>query len=275
MERWEYELCRAGFSPPEFVTCSDASMFVNIVASVPPSLFPGREKVHFLVAKNPPQWTLQVQELFESQGYNVTLSTSLQDTLPTATIVFLDLDHPFVYDMGPDDLQDLQHFISSRGDSRTVWVTKSSQLGCTDPRYGLIYGLSRTLRAETGAHFSVFEVDHFDTGAASCLLDVYENVSRESSNHDTCTDFEFSLHNGMVHVERYYPVRARAGRPTEKTGPVRLSLSKCGLLDSFVLEEQRPQAPGTDEVEVAVKCIGLNFRVSRTDLGLILSSERT
>lgn len=72
----------------------------------------------------------------------------------------------------------------------------------------------------------------------------------------------------LRHHQCYVARLGRSTQPTTEGGPVELTISKPGLLDSLTFRPSLRQQPGPGEVEIRVQATGLNFRDVLNALGV-------
>ena len=264
-ERWDRELRAAGFTGSEgwtYDTEPPLHLSFSMMSGLPQE--PSSNKGILLVpSPDSPSWACEVESSFRENGYDVDWS-SVDDEPPVDRdiIVLLDTNEPYLYQIKDSDFESLRNYLL-KVKTKVLWVTKSSQLSCTDPRYGLIYGLARTLRHEVEMDISIFETEQFDGKAAESLQKVYEKIqrSRETQHHDP--EYEFSFHEGVVHVGRCHwgpPSSMEPPETVNKSGK-KLDISQYAMLDSLQWVDVPDDALGDDQVEVDIRYVGLNFRV--------------
>ncbi|PGH15407.1 erythronolide synthase, modules 3 and 4 [Helicocarpus griseus UAMH5409] len=254
---WDSELRKAGFSrvgvgPEDHGYPWDLKH--KYVCRVPYPIPSTSKEIFLLHGLEKGQWPESVQERFYQEGYKVNWCT-LENPPPAQanTIALLDVGGPFFDNISKDKYNTfLQYFADRKG--RTLWVTKSLQMKCDDPKYGFILGLARTLRHEAMLDFATFEIDDFNSVAIEALLNVYEKLERQSS-YTRAPEHEFVLHRGIVHIGRFQWL------PLEQ-------LLSCQD-DDTPKELKTLLELGTGQVEVKIDLVGLNFRDLMVSLGII------
>jgi SAM-dependent methyltransferase len=265
--RWDEELRQAGFSGLEgaIVLDDDAPYQLNatMVAAVAPAILP-EKKVTLLHGYD---YTIQVRDVeqqFIQSGYTVDRCT-LRQVIPKNqdVVALLDLNEPFFDNISDEALSAFQDYLSMAQTVGTLWVTKSSHLTCNDPRYGLVLGMARTVRSELSQDFATLEMDNFDAAAYGALVGVYEKFQRRQKDDILSPEYEYALCDGVVHTSRYHWVSATDHLSTvaEQDAPRKLQIGKLGLLDTLFWATSETGDLKNDEVEVAVSCVGLNFKV--------------
>lgn len=271
-EKWTEELSNAGFKGlSKYMSLNSTSLTGSFtqVASVPYGEDNSGENVVLLGPQNHP-WAQQVAKALLKCGYTVSWG-SLEGTMSEnqTVISLLDLEGPFFKNMNEKRLDDFKLLVASS--ARILWVTRSLQIACDDPDYGLVLGVSRTIKREEGPYFGTFEIDNFDENAAAALLRVHEKFCQQyHAKGMTDLDYEFALYEGIVHIGRYQwtSLTDRLFVDTEIDQPTRLAVSSYGSLNSlhWASDAEVPQILAVDEVEIEINFVGLNFRVCNISL---------
>lgn len=209
-------------------------------------------------------WVQVVEQKFRQEGYTVEHST-LEDMESQPNVIsFVDLNGPFFHDMLEKDFSMFKGCLSSSND--VLWVTKSVQMDCEDPRYGLVLGVARTIRLEEHVNFGTLEVDEFNDASADALVKVFIKFQqqRHYRNHQW-KEYEFALSDGVIYVGRHHwdsiddYLLSHAADTNQRT----LDITSYGVLDTLHWAQKQIQPPKPDEFEIKMKYIGLNFRVYR------------
>ncbi|KAL4866957.1 hypothetical protein BDV12DRAFT_210233 [Aspergillus spectabilis] len=251
VSRWKKELLSAGFDGIDFEIFEEASLVVNMVSTCPiPSQ--GLRTVNLLVPGKRCQWVVDVERHFEAQGCQVNICfLDRQPPEEGDVISLLDATEPFLFNISEERFQQLKEFLLSSTVKRVLWVTKMSQIGCSDPRYGLIHGFVRAIHGEIhadGTTFSTFEVEEFDEDSIPHLLRVYKSLASAQSSDEAMRD-EYALSDGVVHVGRFETtdLEKELQSPAKDNSPRRLDLESTGLIDSMFWREDKPPSPGPGE----------------------------
>ena len=267
-ESWNHKLRSAGFTGDEGFGYDAVKPFQLTFTMLSSKIRQEtKTKVILVNRKEPCQWAHNIAEGLNQLGYTTAFGTLEGDPSGAGIMFLLDAQGPYLYDMPEEDFFGIQQYIT-KTTGPIFWLTKSSQLTCQDPRYGLIYGLARTLRREMGCDFSVFETDLWDNQAAESVCHVYDRINASHQTDELDPDYEFSYHKGMVYVGRCHwvpPVTATDELSTEGDDDmvIKLDISTPGLLDTLTWSKIPPDELGDDEVEVEVRYVGLNFRVGQ------------
>lgn len=183
-------------------------------------------------------------------------------------ISLIDLGGPFFHKIGESNWQWLQGLLNTA--PQILWLTKSVELSCRDPDFSIVMGVSRTARQEQELHFGTFQVDNFDSVAIEALLKIcHKFFNLAEPNGLTDADYEFSLHEGVIHIPRMQWTSMSHQltlSPTAEQSSAKLTIDSYGLIDSLYWTDYESPSLGHDEVEVDIKFVGLNFRVRQINL---------
>ncbi|EPE33257.1 NAD(P)-binding Rossmann-fold containing protein [Glarea lozoyensis ATCC 20868] len=279
--RWDQELRKSGFLGTETVVLDNDAPYnlnANIIARPEPTITTNGYNRTISILGDPQNFQ-QLIRLFEHRGYDLQCYSTC-DRLPANQDIIscLELSNPFFDDIDSANFAQFQKIARHLQNSRLLWLTKSSQNSCIDPRFSLVLGLARTLRAETSVDFNTLEIDKLDEKTFEHVVAVFDKIRHRHTDptaSEIDPDYEFVLSNGVVQVGRYHAVTVPSELPvpTEATAPKSLTIGKLGLLQSLSWE-QRDVLPelGDDDVEVELRCVGLNFRDVLTCMGIVESS---
>jgi hypothetical protein len=268
-ERWDRELRSAGFTGAEVVEYGLPPPFQNLVSIIsrPASQTSSLPKEITLLTQVPSTgWAREVEERFQCKGYKVYWATLSQPPQNHRNIVsLLDIETPYFGHLSKEAFNTLQRFLEQSRESRLLWVTQETTLACSNPRFGTIHGLARSLRQEMPLDISVVEVDRRDSVAARALVEVYEKIqnARQLSHMDV--EYEFVLNDGIVYIGRAHWTSLSeqlSSTPPPHT-PRKLDIGSFGQLETLRWVPKTINQPlGSGEVEVDIHFVGLNFRVT-------------
>jgi hypothetical protein len=179
-------------------------------------------------------------------------------------ISILDLDGPFFHDIVEQNLRNFLDFVSALKDCRLLWLTRSAQINTEDPRYAIVVGLARTIRSELTLPFSVLELDALNQRAWDATLQVFEKLQTSvGQSEEMDPDYEFALSKGFIHVSRFtgLSVTNELSRNAVEDAPRRLEIRRRGLLQTLRWAQLPWDPMESDEVEVDVRAVGMNFKV--------------
>lgn len=208
-----------------------------------------------------------VERHFTTHGYTVHLC-SLRSVSPTSDVVsLLDIEGPFFDNISDSDLIAFQKFVSGCKSTGILWVTRSVQLKCADPRFGLVLGLARTIRSELAVEMGTVEFEYFDQASWTALELIYRKFQARDKTDSTNTDFEFVHQDGKILTSRYKrctPEEILTLRSSSiSSDAVGLRIEAFGRLNSLAwVPLDGPDDLSGDQVEIKVHSVGLNFKVS-------------
>jgi len=265
VERWKQELHKAGFVGIYAAADEPEIYMTSIVASLPPPRPTEKRIVNILCHSQKIPWITGFAQRMNEAGFVVRWHT-LAEVPPVNedVISFLDVEKPFLYSIARTQLAQLQQYVSSCASTRILWVTRASQIHCPDPRYGLILGFARTMRAEYQMDFATVEMEEFDRSGENALVDIYLKFHQQRDQTDTTLDQEYAIREGLPHIPRYSWSHLSESLLEDATphAPKTLTIEQPGMLESLRWIGHKLPSLKEDEVEIDVKCVGLNFRVS-------------
>ncbi|CAG8024491.1 unnamed protein product [Penicillium nalgiovense] len=279
-ERWDRELRAAGFTgadvtaydqkPPYHISASMLSRPVDDI-SIPTDIW--------LLTSNstPSQWASDVESLFRDEGYTTNWTTLHQEPPKGRFIVsLLDLDGVPISSLSKDGCEVFQRYIEQAQECQILWVTQSTSHICSDPMFGLIHGLARTLRSELLLDLSILEVPSWDAVGAKAVTQVCKKIQRSRAHSLPVSEYEYSLHEGEVKVGRYHwtPLVEHLASPPRSDASRKLTLATYGLLDTLHWAEKGPSYElGEGQVEVEMDYVGLNFKDMMVAMGFFGNKE--
>ena len=152
---------------------------------------------------------------------------------------------------------------------------RSTSHTCSDPMFGFIHGLARTLRAELLLDLSILEVPALDAASAKAVIQVWGKIQRSRAHSLPDPEYEFALHEGQIKVGRYHwtPLVEQLASPPRSDASRKLTLTTYGLLDTLHWAEKEASYELKEgQVEVEMDYAGLNFKVDFPCSKLILHS---
>jgi len=206
----------------------------------------------------------ELEALLIHEGFKVDYCTILQDPPPHQDVIsLLDLDRPFFDDIPAEIFEAFKRFIGILKSTGVLWVTKSIQIGCDDPRYALVLGMARTLRSEFSVDFATLEIDNINSNTWGIMLNVFDKFQKRNKDN-VDPDFEYAISNGVVNIGRFQKVSLSQQLSTmsKESTNKRLEIGSHGLLQSLRWVDQKPSVLTSDQVEIETRAVGMNFKVS-------------
>lgn len=267
-ERWNHELQASGFAGAGSVVLDNDHPYQVCATMVVEAFQEPIEKraVTFLYRDEITPHIKSIRSAFEAAGHTVTLA-SFDDavSLDQDIICLLELEKPFVNDIGKNDFDKIMKLLTSLETTKVVWLTRSCSMRVTDPRFAPTLGLARTLRSEKHVEFTTLEIDDINhPDIPHKAVQIYEKTLSPDDDAELDPDYEFAIENGVIYSPRFHwyaPAEGLRKSAAEVTDKV-LMIGQKGMLDSLRWEEnwrvQRPLRHG--EVLVKPHTVGINFK---------------
>ncbi|GFF25207.1 lovastatin nonaketide synthase [Aspergillus udagawae] len=271
-EKWHDELVQAGFTGADVVRLDSEAPYqfnANIVARPSPRL-PIKGEIGLLHQGEVSSWARGFGRLLSSRGYVVKWVTLDESPTVPDFISLLDLEKPFFDNLSPAKFRQFQRFASQFTKGRTLWLMRSVQLveSDPDPARALTLGVMRTMRQEMARGPSTVEIEQLEDAAMHRVIDIFEKVKTYDDNQSPDPDHEFVLKDNDIYVGRFqWSSLDGVITSAPETGSRILDIGSHGMLDTlkWSLSGRRPVMAEGD-VEVDIKCVGLNFRESFQDI---------
>lgn len=283
-DRWNDLLGAAGFqSPATVVPVSHGHCSLGNIMVARPRISSCPINEVTLVTSNTSDRQSRFVSLLKAKGFTISFCPPFGRT-PEGQDVIVLLDEKSSFFDGMDArrfewLKVLIQDVSNAGKG-LFWVTKETSVCCNQPEYGSVLGFARALRQETSVDFAVCEVDDVEK-SADLILEVFTRFHRQKGEAlaGMGPDFEYSIHDGVVRVNRIFPFAMNAEVvSTEQDEEASLQVGRAGRLDTLQWQTMPATSPQGKEVEIEVHATGLNFRVwvIKTDFeyGLLLTFFR-
>ncbi|KAL4948409.1 hypothetical protein BDW69DRAFT_92795 [Aspergillus filifer] len=263
-KRWDAELRAAGLSGADAVV-QDGQMNAHIISSLPELQSECKRRVTVLCNRNPQHLNAFLGVLLaDAFKYDIRY---LGDDLPSDQLVIsiLELDGPQLHHMTEDRYLQLRRLITSLDKIRMLWLTRSSQVGCSDPRYASTLGLLRTARRELGLTVATLELDAVDDSALQAVMTVATRVLGLHDSQDLDPVLEYAYSRGSLMVGKFYP--ANVGEElldsalTENDASAALVLQTENVGVGSLKWKSKPLTTtslGDDWVEVKTRAVGIN-----------------
>jgi hypothetical protein len=194
--------------------------------------------------------------------------------LPSRSVVIstLEAHQPLLSTMSSDEMALVKIITDSA--SKILWLTNGDLLSGSRPDFAPVLGLSRSLMLEQPSlQFAVFDIDDtcssFDTTAQNVGNIVHQLI------HDSSPDSEFAQKGGVIHVVRLGPEEHLNAQfrlkqdeepidiPVGDAGRCELNIKHPGQMDTIrFVKKAWKDALGPEEVEIQVKSVGMNAKVS-------------
>lgn len=268
-DRWDKELKAAGFNGVDVSILDDAEGFhlnANILAQPAETdevQTAVNKRVTLLVDAVETSFNRSVvdatHEALSEQGLAVDICT-LAQTLPKNQdiISLLEIDNPLIWDLGSDKFASIQKLIADNNSSGLLWVTRSN----SDPRFGAVLGLARTLRHELNMSFATLQIEDFSSNTCQAIADVFSKFHQRNEDADVDPEYEWTVDStGTIMIGRWQTVDIKEEVEDEAdVGELKLELGKVGLVQTLLWAPYQVSAIGADDVVIDCKTAGINYR---------------
>ncbi|KAE8155307.1 hypothetical protein BDV25DRAFT_135054 [Aspergillus avenaceus] len=279
---WHNELLDAGFNGIETFRYDLEPPYqfnAHMLTRVPPVQCPEKGEVWLLYRTKIKDWARDLARGLANVGYAVNWCTIQQAPASNARIISLiDLDGPFLHGISQDDFEAFQKFLACLTNCCVLWITRSIQMECPDPRYSLVLGMARTIRHEITPNFATLEVDKLNRIALKPVIQVFEWVLSQKDEavkfeQGTVQEYEFALKNGYINVPRFqWNLGKRQRFDTSNADEIKtIDIGAYAMLDSLMWTSLGLTSDelGIEAIEVDIKYVGLNFRDMMIAMGFI------
>ncbi|EAW16387.1 putative polyketide synthase [Aspergillus fischeri NRRL 181] len=274
-EKWHDELVHAGFTGADVVRLDyDTPYQFNAhIVSRPYPRLPIKGEIGLVHQGKVPDWAQGLGRLLSSRGY-VVKWTTLDESPTVADFIFLlDLEKPFFDNLSPSKFHQFQRLTSHITKGRSLWLMRSIQLvkADPDPARALTLGVMRTIRQELARGISTVEIEQLDDAAMHRVIEIFEKVKTYDETQDPDLDYEYVLKDNDVYVGRFqWSSLDRAMTSAPKTGSRVLDIGSHGMLDTLKWSlSGRGPCMADDDIEVDIRCVGLNFKDIMVSMGLM------
>ncbi|KAG9249431.1 polyketide synthase [Emericellopsis atlantica] len=280
-DRWSKELVAAGFNEPDAFVLDGIAPYhqsAGILAS-PCLKVAAPTSVTLLCCDEGPYYH-EVKASLVAQGMTVH-PHRLGDVLPRQDIVsILDLQQPILHDFSEQSFHQVLEVVKSL-QSKLVWVTRSVQVSCQDPRTAMSLGFARTARNELSINFYTVEIDDKTERqrATDCVAQIFLKVQATEPDAESMDpDWEYAICDGetlvpRLHWQTMHDASASNFDDTKLKIPLKkLGLRAPGLLHTMGWHEGEAPVPSQGQVVVQTKAVGMNFRDVLIALGVLDNS---
>ncbi|KAL4802595.1 hypothetical protein BDV18DRAFT_163998 [Aspergillus unguis] len=268
-ERWDAELRAAGLSGADSVV-HDGQMNAHIVSSMLSSSLEASNSITILCEDQAQHLDIVLTEL-HSCGFTTDIRHIGED-LPANQLVIslLELNKPLLHSLDQSRYLQVRDMITSLGEVSMLWVTKSSQVNCSDPRYAATLGLLRTARREFGLTIATLEIDAVTDDAIHAVTVVAERILRSAMDEGFDPVLEYAYVDKGLMVGRFYPAVvgeelldtniSSVGCEDRGSKAAVLKMESPGNVDTLHWKNKPVEPPQSvdDWVEIDTCAIGIN-----------------
>ena len=227
-----------------------------------------------------------LSERFGKDIKRISLNKLLPDMItPKATIIStVELNKPLLSTL--TDSESINVKVMTDNATNLIWLTGGDNMNGGNPDMALVSGLSRALMLEQPSlRFFTLDIDkpnvNLDLSVQNCVTLVEEAHSID------VPDFENVQHQGLLHISRFVPeedlnatFRQKqnnrvVSQPLGQSKPSRLTIQSVGQFNTLAFTETVATSGDlkADHVEVEIKSVGLNAKVSPGCPGLKCMNE--
>lgn len=218
---------------------------------------------------------IKLCKFFYNNVARIPLCDVSSTTLPPNSVIIcsVELEKSLLDVITPEEITNVQ--IMTDNASVLLWITGGNLFKAERPEFSLVPGLSRSIMLEQPAlKFCTLDIKN-DANEFQAAIDNITAIL-DQALHSKRPEYEYMQHNNVLYSSRLYPdeianviFRQKQGSsPQQKSlqdaGHCKLSIKHAGPLDTvhFIQTSQKDATLQPDYVEVQVKCIGLNAKVS-------------
>jgi hypothetical protein len=260
--RWDKELRAAGFDGVNAAS-HDGYLNENIIA-LPTRPLRSSTRLTILCGDKEDKRVAEIDKCFCDMGYVIDYCSITEIPPPQQDILsLLDLERPFLHDANEVDFDAFVSFMRSIKGSGLLWITGASQIACRNPKYALVLGLARVCRTEMSMDFGTLELENFEQTALGTVLAVFQEFEARLHEPQSHPTLEWAYSNGDVQISRYHYIEISEELKVKRdqTAARKLEMHRTGLANMYW--KQTEAHPLEDyEVEIAVRAVGLNFKVN-------------
>ncbi|PYI31307.1 putative polyketide synthase [Aspergillus indologenus CBS 114.80] len=266
--RWSRELVEAGYQTPYASMLDNISPY-HLSACMIASVDNARAEPHqvtLLCRDTGAPWAQQIRDSLQCRGVRVQHLVPGDLPLPGQDVISLvDVEEPAIHAMSEGTFRSTMSMLQTLK-SNLIWVTRSAQVGCSDPRAAMMLGLARTARNELSIKLYTVEIDyrHASRTTADCITKIFCHVAMTNALDAVSADWEYAIvENAIVIPRLHWQTIAQSFEQyssPERSFTKHLSIGTPGLLRTMKWVDGRAaQLKGCD-VLVQSKAVGLNFR---------------
>ncbi|KAK0130497.1 hypothetical protein ONS96_001016 [Cadophora gregata f. sp. sojae] len=252
--RWIEELQATGFTRID--ACSHDGYLNNNIIARPTMKHPGPRNVTLLYFDKEGKFKEKISKCLEAGGFEVDflcLDDKTTSPRPQQDIIsILDLEGPFFHDITESRFVNFKSILSQLQGSRILWVTRSCQVACTDPRYAMVIGVARVLRTEMALNLATLELEKLNDANFGFIPAIFRDLQDCVLEENVSPTSEWALVDGKLLISRYHYIRVADELKKKKTDSAvrKLELSKPGLLNSLHWKEVELAELADDYVQV-------------------------
>ncbi|WYZ46092.1 hypothetical protein EsH8_IX_000317 [Colletotrichum jinshuiense] len=283
-DRWDAELRHAGFDGLDDVAFDSESPnnLLAFMTARPARSSSSPGNIAVLHDSESLNFATDLRDILIQDGFDVITLHDISERLPPATeniISTVDLQVPFFEDIKPEAFEDFRTLITeaSNRQASIFWLTRTSQVKCTDPRWGQTIGAARSIRNELNLSFATCEVDQISSQSLLAVSRVFKKFQKQKEGNGDLPDYEYCIVDGEILVSRLYPVSVNhelqsSNQDASRSSSHDLKVGKYGRLSTLSWSPRVPRPLLNDEVVVEAKAVGMNFKDVLIAMGIVDSN---
>ncbi|EFQ31018.1 beta-ketoacyl synthase domain-containing protein [Colletotrichum graminicola M1.001] len=176
-------------------------------------------------------------------------------------LCLLDLESPFLHNMGPAQWNELKKSLFSAQDEKMLWVTGASQMHCKDPNYSLTLGAARSVRRELAMDLATLELEFFNVHGWDAVVTVLKSFGGRFRGGEVDSDSEYVFSNGSIQICRFHSTKVMDNlRERCDNAPKTLNIVNVGSLQTLRWEETEGVGLDRDNLRIEVRAAGVDTK---------------
>lgn len=273
VDRWDRELKAAGFTGVETAVFDAEEPYqycAAIVTQPKSSLETSHATQSVTLLCDWPDEGISHSLMNDLQRSGLSVSVCRLGELPPQDqdiISSLDMETHFFENITEERFSAFQAILRNHKSQKLLWLTRPAQIESKDPSSAQSIGMARTIRSELAIPFFTLEIDGAETNFSSSVMQVFAKVRASEDSESLLPDREYAVDKGVIKIGRYHPFslsQELSVKATTSSDQIKvLEIGKPGLLQTLRWIEETPlDQISNDHIEIEVRAVGVNFRVS-------------
>ncbi|KAL9076681.1 MAG: hypothetical protein Q9157_003571 [Trypethelium eluteriae] len=271
--KWDKVLRQAGFDGVHSLQHGDCFNANMVALPARPAV---KKQLTLIVDGHLTSTTNEAASVLRRKGYQLDICV-LGETPPSGQdiIALVDVGGPFLHNIDEKGYLRLHEMLQNCKDSGILWVTGAAQVKCSDPRYGMVLGMARTLRNELSLDIGTLELEKFDSQGWEALAAVLPEFQRRAHDCELSPSLEWAFVDGLIQIPRFHwtSVNKQLLAPDSPHSARKLQIGKRGFFNSLYWKQHNFAEPERDCVQVRNCAVGLNPRDVLMSMGVVDESK--
>jgi SAM-dependent methyltransferase len=283
LERWDKELKSAGFSGAASFAFEREEPYNYCAAIIAqPSNTRGNFNKSVTVLCDKPSTSISHNLIkhLRSVNFEVSIAALGQDISQKQSVIStLDLEAAF-FDITEERFGALKNLLRHIKPEKFLWLLPPSQIHCRDPSAAKSLDMLRIVRAELAIPVTTLEICDDETDLSTIVTKVFEKIQPYNYEDNLLPDMDFVFDRGVIKSSRFHPFSLETAlkkkrKQNSNSKGFELRIEQLGLLDTLGWTEKsnKDLRPKENEVNVDVRAVGINFRVSSSSESLLLKES--